>query len=378
MINSRQSLISFLSVLTLIIGVTSCNGNKQTESTTGIVLPFTNSIRATGAGASFPAPLYQNWFVQLNRELPQLQFNFQSVGSGAGIEQFTSGTIDFGASDIGMTDEQIDRITRGVLLLPMTAGSIVLTYNLPGVDKLNLSREVYADIFLGNITNWNDPKIAQDNPDVTLPDQRITVVHRSDGSGTTAVFTNHLSAISPQWEQTIGSGTAVEWPATKGTFVGGRGNEGVTALVSQTPGSLGYVEYGFARKNNLPVAALQNQAGNFIVPSDESGTNTLSQVELPENLRAFITDPPGEESYPIVTYTWMLLFKKYDDPNKAIAMEAMVQFALNEGQLQSADLGYIKLPDNVRERVAAAADEITPDFKITLRNLNENQEATAK
>jgi phosphate transport system substrate-binding protein len=248
----------------------------------------------------------------------------------------------------------------------MTAGSIVLAYNLPGVEKLNLTREAYVGIFLGNITKWNDPKIAQANPGVNLPNQPITVVHRSDGSGTTGVFTKHLSEISPEWEKNIGTGTAVEWPANKGIFLGGRGNEGITALIGQTQGSIGFVEYGFATKNNLNVAALENKAGKFIAPTNESGSATLAQVELPENLRAFITDPSGDQSYPIVTYSWMLLYKKYDDPNKAIAMEAMIQYGLTEGQKQAASLGYIELPPNVRERVAAVADEITPDFKINL------------
>jgi len=192
------------------------------------------------------------------------------------------------------------------------------------------------------------------------------VVHRSDGSGTTAVFTNHLSDVSPEWKKTIGAGTAIQWPTNKGSFIGGRGNEGVTALISQTQGSIGFIEYGFARKSNLSMATLENKAGKFVAPNNESGTATLAQVELPENLRAFITDPPGDNSYPIVTYTWMLLYKKYDNPNLAIAMEAMIQFGLTEGQKQAAQLGFIELPPNVRERVAKVADEITPDFQIKL------------
>jgi phosphate transport system substrate-binding protein len=292
--------------------------------------------------------------------------NFQSTGSGAGIERFTQGVLDFGASDIAMTDEQIAQISRGVLLLPMTAGSIVMAYNLPDVKDLKLPRTVYADIFRGVITRWNDPRIAQANPGVTLPDEKITVIHRSDGSGTTAVFTSHLSAISPEWKQSIGSATTVQWPSGGNrTFIGGRGNEGVTALVSQTPGGIGYMEYGFATKANLSIAALENKAGKLISPSAESGAAALASEELPENLRLFITDPAGEDAYPIVTYTWMLLFKKYDDPNKAIAMEAMVQYGLTDGQKQAAPLGYISLPPAVIKKVATAADQITPDFKIT-------------
>jgi len=374
---SRYQLISLLSFLAITVGITACGGGQQTESTTStqqtpqttatefpaITLPFQGNVNANGAGASFPAPLYQSWFAILSRETPQLRFNFQSVGSGAGVEQFIQGVTDFGASDIGMTDEQIAQVKRGVILLPMTAGKITLAYNLPGVDNLQLTREAYSEIFLGKITKWNDPKIVASNPGVTLPDQNINVVHRSDGSGTTAVFTNHLSEINPQWKDSIGAGTAVQWP-TSPNFVGARGNEGVTASVARTQGSIGFVEYSFAKNNGLSMAALENKAGKFVAPTPEAGTKTLEAVELPENLKAFIVDPDGEESYPIVTYTWMMLFKKYDDPNKAIAMEAMIQYGLNQGQQQAETLGYIPLPAIVREKVAAAADQITPDFQI--------------
>jgi len=367
----RYLVVGFLSFIAITFGLHGCSGQQQSQTptqqpqnTVAITLPFQESISSTGAGASFPAPLYQSWFSSLSRALPQLQFNFQSIGSGAGIERFTTGILDFGASDIAMTDEQIKKINRGVLLLPMTAGSIVITYNLPGVEGLKLSREAYSNIFLGKITKWNDPKIAETNPDLKLPDLPIVSVHRSDGSGTTSVFTQHLSAISPEWKKSVGAGTAVQWPGSGS--LGARGNEGVTAVVSRTKGTIGYVEYSFAKSNNLAMATLENKTGQFVVPTDESGTETLSQVELPENLRAFITDPPGEKSYPIVTYTWMLLFQKYDNPNKAIAMEAMIQFGLNEGQKQAKALGYIELPLNVREKVAAAANQITPDFDIKL------------
>jgi phosphate transport system substrate-binding protein len=357
----------FLLAFVISIGFAACGGGERPQPMVDIKLPFTETVRANGAGASFPAPLYQGWFSNLNRKEPQLQFNFQSVGSGAGIERFTQGVVDFGASDIAMTDEQIAAVNRGVLLLPMTAGSIVMAYNLPGVTELRLPRSVYVDIFRGAITRWNDPKIAQANPGVTLPDEKITVVHRSDGSGTTAVFTSHLSAVSPEWKQSIGSATTVEWPSGAGrTFIGGRGNEGVTSLVSQTSGAIGYMEYGFATKANLTVATLENKSGQFVPPSAEAGAAALASEELPENLRLFVTDPPGADAYPIVTYTWMLLFKKYDDPNKAIAMEAMVQYGLSDGQKQAPPLGYIALPPDVKKRVAAAADEITPDFQITL------------
>jgi phosphate transport system substrate-binding protein len=279
--------------------------------------------------------------------------------------------VDFGASDVAMKDEEMAKISRGTLLLPMTAGSIVLAYNLPQIEgELKLSRDAYVNILLGNITNWNDPQIASANPDLTLPDLPITVVHRSDGSGTTGVFTKHLSAISPEWKQAIGEGKSVEWPTGKGKFIGGKGNEGVTAQIQQNQGAIGYVEYGYAKNNNISMAALENQAGNFITPTDESAAKTLANVQLPDNLRAFITDPEGDESYPIVTYTWMLAYKQYDDPNKAIAVEAMIQYGLTEGQKQAPNLGYIALPPNVVERVAATANQISPDFEITVNKLN--------
>lgn len=376
--NYGSSVSKSLSILLITIGLSACSPNApqsttqtqsppsspgtQSQNNPGLTLPFQQQIFANGAGATFPAPLYKKWFFELNQEARQLQFNYQAVGSGAGITRFTSGVVDYSASDIGMTDEQVARVQRGVLMLPMTAGSIVLAYNLPGVKELKLSRSAYADIFLGKIKRWNDPKILQENPGASLPDRPIVVVFRSDGSGTTSVFTNHLSAISPEWKKQVGAGTAVDWPIGSGE----RGNEGVTSLIQQTPGAIGYVEFSFAKKVDLSMVALENKAGKFVAPSNEAGTETLAQVELPENLLAFITDPPGEESYPIVTYTWMLLNKKYDDPNKAIAMEAMIQFGLNEGQKMAPSLGYIELPSNVKKKVAAAADQITPDFKIQL------------
>ncbi|MEG3932294.1 phosphate ABC transporter substrate-binding protein PstS [Microcoleus sp. T3_B1] len=326
-------------------------------------LALASDVAITAAGASFPAPLYQRWFQDFNKINPKVQINYQSVGSGAGVEQFTKGTVDFGASDTGMKDDEIAKVPadKGVILLPMTAGSIVLGYNLPDLtEPLKLPRDVYSEIFAGKITNWNDPKIAAANPGAKLPDQAITIVHRSDGSGTTAVFTKHLSAISPDWKSAVGDGKTVQWPVG----VGAKGNEGVTAQLLQTVGSIGYVEYGYAKNNNLKFASLENKAGTFVVPNDESASQALATVPLPENLRAFIEDPEGAQSYPIVTYTWMLVPKTVTDPNKAKTIEAMVEYGLNEGQKVSSELGYVPLPQNVKEKVAAAADGISPDYKI--------------
>ncbi|MEG5035539.1 phosphate ABC transporter substrate-binding protein PstS [Microcoleus sp. AT3-D2] len=345
-------------------GDTAASPVAATGTAPNTKLALASDVALTGAGASFPAPLYQRWFQDFNTTNPKLQINYQSVGSGAGVEQFTKGTVDFGASDTAMSDEEIGKVPadKGLLMLPMSAGSIVLAYNLPDVPELKLPRDVYTDIFLGNITKWNDPRIAAANPGAKLPDQNITVVHRSDGSGTTDVFTKHLSAISPEWKEKVGEGKTVEWPSAG--KIGGKGNEGVTASIQQTVGALGYIEYGYAKNNNIKFAALENKAGNFVVYNDAAGAKTLEAVVLPENLRAFIPDPEGAESYPIVSYTWLLVPKTVADPNKAKSIEAMIEYGLNQGQKVSSELGYVPLPQNVREKVAAAADGISPDYKI--------------
>ncbi|MFZ4639139.1 MAG: phosphate ABC transporter substrate-binding protein PstS [Nodosilinea sp.] len=349
----------------LLAGLTACGGNTTTTST-GTTSPLGGKVALTGAGATFPAPLYQNWFIELNKAVPDLQVNYQSVGSGAGVEQFTAETVDFGASDTNMKDEEIAKVKRGAILLPMTAGSVVLAYNLPGVTDLKLGRQTYVDIARGKITQWNDAKIAADNPGVKLPNKPITFIHRSDGSGTTSVFTKHLGKVSPDFEKEVGHGKSVEWPKT-GVFVGAKGNEGVTAQIQQTEGSIGYIEYGYAKQNNLTFATLENKAGKFIVPSNESAGVSLGSVEMPPDLRASVTDPEGEGSYPIVTYTWILAYKNYPDAAKAKAMEMMIEYGLNEGQQVATTLGYVPLPKEVREKVAAAADAITPDYTIKLK-----------
>jgi phosphate ABC transporter, phosphate-binding protein len=314
---------------------------------------FANSAAAqqlSGAGASFPAPLYQRWAVEYNKLHPNVQTNYQSVGSGAGVKQFTQGTVDFAASDAAMSDEEIEKVKQGVVMIPATAGSIVVAYNLPEVKDLKLSRDAYAGIFLGKITKWNDPAIAKDNPDVKLPDLPINVAFRSDGSGTTFVFTKHLSAISPDFADEVGTDKSVTWPAG----AGGKGNEGVTALVKQTPGTIGYVEYGYAVNNGLSMASLQNKAGKFVKPTAESGAATLGHVEFPENLRIWPEDPAGDDDYPIATFTWLLLYKKYSDAAKLKALKEFITYGLTDGQKFSSELGYIPLPAAVVEKSKAA------------------------
>lgn len=317
-------------------------------------LSTSSAQQISGAGATFPAPLYQRWGAELSKQSPGIHVNYQSVGSGAGVKSFLEGVVDFGASDAALTDAEIAKAPRGVVLIPATAGSIVLAYNLPGVPALKLGREALAGIFLGTITKWNDPAIASANPGVTLPDQPIAVAYRSDGSGTTYIFTQHLAATSEKFDDEVGCDKSVSFPVG----VGGKGNEGVTALIKQSPGTIGYVEYGYAKNNGLAMASLENKSGKFIAPTPESGAATLASIELPENLRAWAADPAGAEDYPIASFTWLLLHKKYDDPKKLEALQKFVGYALGEGQSLSKDLGYIPLPESVVAKAKAAAAAI--------------------
>jgi len=307
----------------------------------------------SGAGASFPAPLYQRWAQDFNKA-SGVQISYQSVGSGAGVKQFTQELVDFGGSDAAMTDAELAKVKRGAVLLPVTAGSIVLAYNLPGVPDLKLSRQAYVDIFLGKITKWNDPAIAKSNAGVTLPDLPITVATRSDGSGTTFVFTKHLSAISPEFNEKVGTDKAVTWPVG----VAGKGNDGVTNLIKQNAGAVGYIEYGYADLNKLATAALENKAGKFIKATPESGASTLANVELPANLRVWPEDPKGESDYPIATFTWLMVYKQYPDANKMKAIKDFVTYGIGEGQKVASTLGYIPLPDAVVKKVQAALVEV--------------------
>jgi phosphate transport system substrate-binding protein len=279
--------------------------------------------------------------------------DYQSVGSGSGVRNFINKTVDFGASDAAMTPEQISQVDVGAVLLPMTAGSIVLAYNLPGVSELKLSRQAYSGIFLGKVTKWNDPLIAKTNPGVKLPDSPINVVVRADSSGTTNVFTKHLSAISPEFAKSPGVNNMPNWPV--GTR--SKGNEGVTASILTTPGAIGYIEYGYAVGQQVPMATLENKAGKFVKPTIASAKASLAAVKLPETLIAWLPDPDGVSSYPIVTFTWMLFYKKYD-PAKLKAVKDMAEYCLTEGQKSSQQLGYIPLPPSVVAKDKAALKAI--------------------
>ncbi len=319
--------------------------------------PALADTRLTGSGASFPFPIYSAWFKDFSGKTDGVTIDYQSKGSGAGIQDFINGVVNFAASDAAMTDEQIAQVKQGVVLLPMTAGEIVLAYNLPGVEELKLPRDVYPDIFLGNITNWNDPRIAAANEGVTLPDMPITVVVRSDASGTSFNFTGHLAEISEDFKNGPGAGTSVQWPASD-KIIKAPKNDGVTATIVQTPGAIGYVEYGYAKLTGTSMATLENAAGNFVAPGDEGGAAALASAEFDDNMRAFITDPKGDDSYPIATFTWMLFYKDGQDPAKVEAIKQMVEYGLTEGQAMAPELGYIPMPASVIEKVRAAAEKI--------------------
>jgi phosphate transport system substrate-binding protein len=310
------------------------------------------TISLNGAGASFPAPLYTRWFSEYNKLNPNVQISYQSVGSGAGVEQFLAGTVDFGATDDPLKAEQRDQFKQKYgaepIQVPMTAGSVVMAYNLPDVPELKLSREALCGIVDGSITKWNDPKIASENSGVNLPDRSISFVHRSDGSGTTAVFTNHIKAACPNWK--AGAAKSIEWPV--GT--GAKGNEGITAQVQQTQGALGYVEYAYAKQNGLTMAQLQNKTGNFITPSPEAGGLAFKGATLPADFALRVADPADPQAYPITSLTWMLFYPteagKYD-ATKAETIQSVVTWSLTDGQTFATELGYIPLPGDIETQV---------------------------
>lgn len=331
--------------------------------TTAVALAFTLQVsqaadmRLVGSGASFPFPIYSAWFKDFSRKTSGVTVDYQAKGSGAGIQDLINRTVDFAASDAAMTPEQIAQVKDGVVLLPMTAGEIVLAYNLPGQPQnLKLPRDVYPDIFLGKITKWNDPRIAAANPDITLPDLPITVVRRSDASGTNFVFTKHLSAISPAFKEKVGFGTTVSWPQSD-KLVAAPKNDGVTATIKQTPGAIGYIEYGYAKLTKANTALLQNAAGNYIAAGDASGAAALASAQLPADLIAWVEDPAGPESYPIVSFTWMLFYEK-QDAQKAENLRKLVAYGLSDGQKIADSMGYIPLPSSVVEKVKAASEKI--------------------
>ncbi len=316
-------------------------------------------VALTGAGATFPYPLYSRWFSDYATETG-IRINYQSIGSGGGIRQISEGTVDFGASDGPMSDEELSRARGGrILHFPTVAGAVVVTYNLPGVSQpLNLDGETVVNIFLGNVRRWNAPEIAALNPGVALPDRDVIVVHRSDGSGTTYVFTDYLAAVSPAWARGPGRGKEVSWPVG----LGGKGNEGVAGQVKQTPGAVGYVELAYANQNQLPAASIRNSSGNFIQPTLESITAAISAAAetLPSDTdyRISIVDPPGADAYPISSLTWLLVYEQQRDSTKGRRLADFLRWAFTEGEERAEALDYAPLPESMRQQLLQRLDSL--------------------
>jgi phosphate transport system substrate-binding protein len=307
---------------------------------------FAAPIQINGAGATFPYPIYSKWFSEYNKLHPDIQINYQSFGSGGGIRQLTNQTVFFGASDGPMTNDQIQAAGARVLHLPTVLGAVVPVYNAPGVSaELKFTGALLADIFLGKVTKWNDPAIARENAGVTLPGDEITVVHRSDGSGTSYIWADYLSKVSPEWSKRVGVATAVNWPVG----VGGKGNEGVAGLVKQTPNSIGYVELIYALQNKIAYGTVKNLAGNYVRANLESVTAAAAATEgkMPADFRVSITNAPGKDVYPISSFTWLLLYESAKDKARSQAMVDFVKWALTDGQRYAAELGYAPLPASV-------------------------------
>jgi len=324
--------------------------------------PAAAQVQLNGAGATFPDIIYQKWILTFNQKNPTIQLNYQAIGSGGGIRQFSDGTVDFGGTDAPMTDSAITAIQENVLHIPTVLGAVVATYNLPGVTaQLKFAPDVLADIFLGKITKWNDARIASVNAGVTLPATDIVVVHRAEGSGTSFAWTDYLSKVSPDWASQVGKGASVNWPVG----LGGRGNAGVAATVTQTPGAIGYVELGYATINKMPYGQVRNSAGKFVTPTLESVTaaaaGVLSKLGANTDFRVSLTNPEGAAAYPISTMTWLLVHKTYTDAAKAKALVQFIWWSETEGQSLAPDLGYAPLPQQLRPWIQNRLKSITAD-----------------
>lgn len=318
------------------------------------------SLQINGAGATFPFPLYSKWFSEYSKVNKDAKFNYQSIGSGGGIKQLTEGTVDFGASDAPMTAEEKSKaeVKSGTTIhhIPTVLGAVVLTFNIPGVEKLNLSGENIADIYLGKIKKWNDPKIAKDNAGVSLPDKEINVVYRTDGSGTTYIFTDFLSAVSPDAKEKIGISKTAKFE----TGQGGKGNEGVTGVVKQLEYSIGYVELIYAIQNKLKYASIKNAEGEFVEPTLESVTKAAEMLvnEMPESLTMSVINAKGKGAYPVSSYTYLLVYEKHKDPAKGKLVKGFIEWALTEGQKFAKELGYAPLPADVSKKAKALTGKL--------------------
>ena len=302
------------------------------------------TVQINGAGATFPYPIYSKWFSEYNKINSKVQINYQSIGSGGGIRQVTERTVFFGATDGPMTPAQLAAASGKILHFPTVLGAVVPVYNIPGVkQELKFTGQVLADITMGKIKKWNDAAIAKLNPGVALPTLDIVVAHRSDGSGTTYIWVDYLSKVSPEFQKTVGVATSVKWPVG----VGGKGNEGVAGLVSQTPGALGYVELIYALQNSISYGSVQNSSGSFVRATIDAVTAAAASAQMPEDFRVSITDAPGKDSYPIASFTWLLLYENPQDKAQAKVMVDFVKWALTDGQKFAKDLGYAPLPKAV-------------------------------
>ncbi len=321
-----------------------------------MTLPSIAQTKLNGAGATFPYPIYSKWFNEYHNLHSDVEINYQSIGSGGGIRQLQSGTVDFGASDMPLDDTKAKQMPMPILQLPTVLGSVVPAYNIPGfTGELKFTPQVLAGIYLGTITNWNDKAIAAANPDAKLPDKGIVVIHRSDGSGTTFVWTDYLSKVSPEWKSRAGSNTSVSWP----TGLGAKGNEGVAGMVRQMEGGIGYVELIYALQNKITFGSVKNASGNFVKASLESTTAAATAVKMPANdFRVSITNAPGKDSYPISSFTYLLVPKQWKDSTKEKAFVDFLTWMLDQGQGMVTQLNYAPLPDSLKEKEKQVVREI--------------------
>ncbi len=318
--------------------------------------PAFSQTKLTGAGATFPNPIYQKWFSEYSKVHSDVQINYQSIGSGGGIRQVSEGVVDFGATDGPMSDEQMSSAKTKILHFPTVLGSVVPAYNIPGVTgEVKFTPEMLAGIFLGKISNWNDPIIAKANKDIKFPSQAIIVIHRSDGSGTTYIFTDYLSKVSEDWKNGPGKGTSPKWPVG----LGGKGNEGVAGSIRQLPGAIGYVELIYAVQNKIDYGSVKNSSGAFIKADLASSTAAAASVKtMPNDFRVSITNPPGIEAYPISSFTWLLIPEKSKDEKKGKILADFLSWMVNDGQKMVADLSYAPLPSSVAEKVKGAIKQV--------------------
>ena len=321
-----------------------------------LALPALGQTTLNGAGATFPNPMYQKWFSEYHKAHPDIQFNYQSIGSGGGIRQVLAQTVDFGASDGPMTDEQLSQAKTKILHIPTVLGAVVPAYNVPGVSgELKFTPEALAGIFLSKITTWNDPAIAKANPGVSLPNQPIIVIHRSDGSGTTYIFTDYLSKISSDWQNGPGKGTSVKWPVG----LGGKGNEGVAGMIRQMQGGIGYIELIYAVQNKIDYGSVKNASGSFVKASLDSVTAAAASAKsMPADFRVSITNAPGKDAYPISSFTWLLIPEKSKEAAKGKILADFLTWMVDDGQKMTAELTYAPLPESVATKVKGAIKQV--------------------